>query len=66
MSKTKSCRTVFAERVPYKHDVCIPSISFVKVNHLAVLPRLPTLSSPKPESGPVSSRFVQVENLLDL
>ena len=35
-------------------------------NHLAFLPSLPTLPSPKQEGGPLSSRFVQVVNLQDL
>ena len=66
MSQTKSRHTVLAERVSYQHDVCIPGISFVKMNQLAVLPNLPTLPSPKAGSGPPSSRFVQVVNLPDL
>ena len=66
MSQTKSHRTVLAGRVCYQHDVCIPGTSFVKMNHLVVLTSLPSLPSPKPGSGPLSSRFVQVVNLPDL
>ena len=66
MIKTKSRCTVLAERVSYIREVCIPGVSFVKMNHLAVLPSLPTLPSPEPGSGPLSSRFVQVVKLLDL